>query len=154
MLALLIALFFQYFGEIFLHSLKIQNYAVTIAGGILIFLVALGMIFSGGHVEDSQKPKQEPFFVPIATPLISGPGLLAMIMFYSQLENNNLKISMAILIAWIGITAVMTGAPYLQKLLGKRGLLALEQLMGMVLALVSIEMIVKGSDQFLKTIQT
>lgn len=154
MFALMLALFFQYFGEIFLRFLKIENFAVTISGGILLMLVSLSMIFSGGHQEETTKKekKHEPFFVPIATPLIAGPGLLAMIMFYSQLENNNLKITLAILLAWIGVTAVMTSAPYLNRVLGKRGLIALEQLMGMVLAMVSFEMLVKGTVQLIKTL--
>lgn len=154
MFALLLAIFFQYCGEMFLHSLKIESYAVTLAGGFIIFLVSLGMIFSGGHPEEVQKRKTEPYFVPIATPLISGPGLLATIMLFSQKENNNLIITAAILIAWIGVTAVMVSAPYMQKFLGKRGLIALEQLMGMVLAMVSFELIVNGSAQFLKTLHT
>jgi multiple antibiotic resistance protein len=155
MFALVLALFFQYFGELFLRFLNIQNYAVTISGGVLLMFVSLSMIFSGGHQEEAvQKEKKEPFFVPIATPLVAGPGLLAMVMFYSQLENNHLKITMAILIAWIGVTAVMAAAPYLNKVMGKRGLIALEQLMGMILTMVAFELLVKGSAQFIKTFHT
>lgn len=151
-LALLLALFFQFFGEVFLGALKVHDYAVTFSGGILLFLVALNMIFvtkeEGRHVA----AKQEPFFVPIATPIISGPGLLAIIMLYSKQEANNLKISTAIILAWIGVFAVLNSAPYIQKLLGKRALIALEQLMGMVLALLAMQMIVKGAILFVKTL--
>lgn len=151
--ALLLALFFQYFGELFLNGLQIQDYAVTITGGLLLFLVAFSMLFSV-HLAETSKPQKihEPFFVPIATPIISGPGLLAVIMLKSKLEENNLKITMAILIAWIGVISVLTFAPYLQKLLGKRGLVALEQVMGMLLALVAVEMVVKGTSMFIKTL--
>lgn len=145
MFALGLALFFQYFGELFLNALHVEPFAVSITGGVLLFLVALSMIFPKNNQNDVSTPRQEPFFVPIAIPIISGPGLLATIMIFSQKENNNLKITAAILLAWIGVTLVMTFSPYLQKILGKRGLIALEQLMGMILALISMELVVKGS---------
>jgi multiple antibiotic resistance protein len=72
-----------------------------------------------------------------------------MIMLYSKEEANDLKIFFAILLAWIGVTAVLITAPYLQVFLGKRGLAALEQLMGMLLAMIAIQMIVQGSGLFL-----
>lgn len=152
--ALIIALFFQYFGEVFLGRLHIELYAVTIAGGILLTFVALGMIFTSEPPEkiNANEVKQEPFIVPIATPIISGPGLLAIIMVNASRLGDNFKISMAILIAWIGVILVLTTAPYLQKILKKRGLIALEQVMGMILAMISFEMIVSGSSMFIKAL--
>lgn len=155
MLALFLALFFQYFGEVFLNALQIKPFAVTITGGLLLFAVALSMIFSFHEsTEEAKQVKQEPFFVPIATPIISGPGLLATIMILSQRENNNFKLTMAILLAWIPVTAVMTFAPYLQKIFGKRGLAGMEQLMGMILALLSMELVVKGTAMLYHAIYT
>lgn len=152
MISLILAFFFQFFGEIFLGVLKISDYALTLTGGIVLFLVALQMIFhSPESVEDSLN-KQEPFIVPIATPLISGPGLMTMIMVSSREESNNFKISLAILVAWIGVTLVLVGSPYLQKLIGKRGMAAMEQIMGMVLGLISMNMIVNGAFLFVKTL--
>lgn len=150
--ALALALFFQYFGELFLGGLHIEDFAVTISGGLLLLLVAFSMIFSTHEESTNAKVKQEPFFVPISTPILSGPGLLAIIMMKSKLEENNLKITIAILIAWAGVIAVLTAAPYLQKILGKRGLIALEQVMGMILALVAVEMLVKGSSLFIQAL--
>jgi multiple antibiotic resistance protein len=144
--ALLLALFFQYFGELF--------YAVTLTGGTILFLTSLMMIFPKQERGDSHTLKQEPFFVPIATPLLSGAGLLTIIMLYSKQENNDFLITGAILLAWVGVLGVMAGAPYIQRIFGPRGMLALEQLMGMVLALISIEMIVKGSYLFSQTLSS
>jgi multiple antibiotic resistance protein len=149
--ALILALFFQYFGEVFLQLLHIQDYAVTLAGGVLLLIVAFSMILVISPVDDTARQmKQEPFIVPIATPIISGPGLLAVIMLKSRLAHNSLEVTFSILIAFAGVIAVLAIAPYLQKLLGKRGLIALEQVMGMVLALIAVEMIVKGSALLLK----
>lgn len=152
MIALALALFFQYFGDIFLSFLNIQAYSLTITGGFLLFVVALGMIFSVPTIEGAETIHKEPFIVPIAMPIISGPGLLATIMIFSKREQNNFKITAAILLAWIGITAVMTFSPYLQRILGKRGLAAMEQLMGMILALISLDMIIKGSGLLYQSI--
>lgn len=151
-IALLIAIFFQFFGEGFLHLIHVKDYALTLCGGILLFLVALSMIFSISASPEGLKLRQEPFIVPIATPILTGPGLMAMIMLKSVEENNNWKILGGILIAWIGIFLVLALAPYLQRLLGKRGLAALEQLMGMVLALIAVQMIVIGTNLFLNTL--
>jgi len=151
LIALLIALFFQYFGEVFLGVLHVKNFAVSITGGVLLFLVALSMIFSTEpSSSSSSEQKQEPFIVPIATPILSGPGLMAIIMLFSRQESNNLKITLAILLAWVFVLAVVAAAPYLQKLLGKRGLVALEQLMGMLLAMMSAGMILNGIKLFVE----
>lgn len=151
-IALLIALFFQFFGEMFMDVLRVKNYTVTLTGGILLFLVALNMIFSLGKTTTTETSLQEPMIVPIATPLLSGPGLLTIIMLYSNQEADNLKIFSAILLAWVGVLFVMLVAPHLQKLLGKRGMTALEQLMGLLLALMAMQMIVKGGNLFMETL--
>ena len=150
LIALVIALFFQYFGEIFLGMLHVQNFAVSITGGLLLFLVALEMIFSTGVSGTTRQQKQEPFIVPIATPILSGPGLMAIIMLYSRQEDDNFKITCAILLAWVFVLAVVGAAPYLQKFLGKKGLVALEQLMGMLLAMMSAGMILNGIRLFVE----
>lgn len=151
-IAFIIALFFQFFGELFLGMLRISSFALSLTGGSVLFIVALQMIFHKPEDPKNIQLKQEPFIVPIATPLISGPGLMTMIMVSSRAESDDFKISMAILLAWVGVMIVMVCAPYLQKLIGKRGLTALEQVMGMVLGLISMQMIVNGAKLFVKTL--
>lgn len=151
--ALLIALFFQFFGEAFLSLLKVQDYSVTLCGGILLLLTAVSMLFPVESTLSDTNLKQDPFIVPIATPLLSGPGLLTIIMLYSKQEANNFKILIAIIMSWIGVLAVMIAAPYLQRLIGKKGLIALEQVMGMILTLISMEMIVSGMRLFISKLQ-
>lgn len=147
-ISMLLAMFFLFLGETFLNCLNIQNFALTTSGGVLLFIVALKMIFSTRDERQIVGPKQAPFIVPIATPLLSGAGLLTMIMLYSKQEANDMKILLAILLAWVGVTAVLVAAPYMQIFLGKRGLAALEQLMGMLLAMIATEMIVNGFSLF------
>lgn len=152
-IALFLALFFQFFGEVFLSTLNIQNYAVTLCGGILLFIVALSMIFTKSPDIQALTPKQEPFIVPIATPILTGPGLMAIIMLQSHELNDNFLITSAILIAWVGVFLVLSIAPYMQKVLGKRGMVALEQLMGMILSFISMGLLVEGVTRFLETLQ-
>ncbi len=73
-------------------------------------------------------------------------------MIHSQLENNSLKISSAIMLAWVGVLIVLYICPYLLKRLGKAGLAALEQVMGLLLAMMATELILKGSAKFIKTL--
>jgi multiple antibiotic resistance protein len=152
MFALMLAIFFLFLGDTFLRSLKIEDYAARISGGILLFIVALQMIFSVKNDAKPEKLKQQPFLVPIATPLLSGAGLLSVILLYSKQEANDFMILGAILIAWIGVTVILVAAPFLLVFLGKKGLAAVEQLMGMLLAMISIEMIVRGTSLFLTSL--
>lgn len=149
LIALLIALFFQFFGEYFLKLINIKDYALTLTGGILLFLVSLNMIFTTEISSDGTQSKQEPFIVPIATPILTGPGLMAFIMLYSRIEPSSITVTLAILLAWVGIVGILALAPYLQRVLGERGLVALEQLMGMILSFMSMEMIVRGAYLFI-----
>ncbi len=150
LIALLLALFFQFCGEAFLTLLGLKNYMVSFCGGLLQAIVGISMIFPK-HQESSQSIRQEPFIVPIATPLLAGPGLMAMIMLYTQ-ELSVLALTSSILLAWIPITLVMGIAPYLNRLLGKRGLIVLEQIMGMLLLMIGVGMMVKGASLFVTNV--
>lgn len=151
--SLLLAIFAQYFGDFFLHLVHAENYALTLCGGILLLIVSFNMIFHDNTEESQNQTKQEPFIVPIATPLLTGAGIISIIMIKAKLVDNSLEITASILLAFAGVTAVLTVAPYLQRLIGKRGLDALEQVMGMVLALLATEMLVKGSHMFVSTLK-
>lgn len=146
--AFLIALFFQFFGEWFLKLLNIQPYAVSIAGGILLLLVAIKMIFSLKKAVDPTTQNQEPMFVPIATPLITGPACMTMIMIYANQMSSTFQMTAAIVVTWTGVAIVLISAPYMQRFFGQRGMLVLEQLMGLFLAMMGMEMIVKGLSKF------
>jgi len=147
-LALALALFFQFCGEVFLGLLYVKPYTLTYCGGILLFLVAISMIFPVPP-DEVKKMKQEPFFVPIATPLISGPGLMTVIMAKSQEIDSWWIITLAIILAWIPVTIALVGSPLMQQVLKRRGMVALEQLMGMILMLISVEMVVSATMKYL-----
>jgi small neutral amino acid transporter SnatA (MarC family) len=149
-LSLLLALFFQYFGEVFLDALMLKDYTIAICGGVLLLLIGLNLIFPDHSRYSSKVKKAEPFFVPIATPLLTGPSLLTIVMLYSRQIPSDLTVSVGLVTAWIGVGLVLLITPYLQKLLGNKGITALEQLMGMILSMISIEMLVNGLHIFLQ----
>ncbi len=142
--ALVLALFFQMFGEVFLGTLGIREYSVSICGGLLMIIIAVNMIFPTSKEAKSTHLTKEPVFVPIATPLISGPGVLTIIMLYSNTVENQLSLTIGILLSFAMVTLVLIASPYLQKILKDRGMVALEQLMGLVLWMLAINLIQKG----------
>lgn len=151
--ALVITLLFMFFGEFFLKLLQVNLYALTLTGGVVLFIIALQMIFHKPETSQGGVAKREPFIVPIAIPLITGPGLMTMIMVNSRAEMNDFKLTVALLIAWVGVIVVLVTAPYLQKLIGKRGMAAMEQVMGLVLGLISMQMLVSGTMLFVKSLK-
>jgi multiple antibiotic resistance protein len=151
LLALAIALFFQYLGTPFLNSLEIKKYTLSTCGGVLNLIVALNMIFPKPTSISTQTIKQVPILVPIATPLITGPGVMTNIMLFSAGKYTPLTLSSSILLAWVGVSIVLILAPYIYKTLGQRAMIAVEQLMGLMLAMMSVEMLVKGATLLLKS---
>lgn len=149
--ALLLCLFFEFFGDFFLDLLLVRNYTITISGGIVLFLTSLSMIFSKESNGSSGSSKQEPFIVPIATPLLAGGGLLTTVMLFSH-QVSKLTVTLALLLAWVPVIICTTCSPYLLKICGKRGLGALEQLFGMLLLMLSCNLIVNGLGAFIKSL--
>lgn len=151
--SLLLALLYLYIGDAFLKVLQIEPYSLSISGGIVIFLVALTMIFPKAQQETSTvKITREPFIVPIATPLIAGGGVFTTIIVYLKQTNDYVLMSEAIALAWIFVILITYSAAYLQKLLGKGGLIVLERLMGMLLLMMGVELIMRGTTTLINVI--
>jgi multiple antibiotic resistance protein len=150
LIALFVIICFYFIGDELMDFLKIGKDTIQIAGGIILFLICLKMIFPPPQTkEDSQKNVEEPYIVPLAIPLVAGPSVLAAVMIYADQETNNLLMIGAILLAWIGTLIILLLASKLKKILGWRGICALERLMGLILALISIEMFLSGVKDFL-----
>lgn len=150
--ALLLGFFFQFCGNAFLSILNVQSYAVSICGGTILFLSALEMIFPlrGKNGENAcEAVVKEPYIVPIATPFLAGGGLLTVVMLYSQ-QWPAVTISLAITAAWVGVFSVMMIAPYLYRLIGTKGFAILEQVMGMITVMLSLDLVVSGFGKFLQ----
>lgn len=140
--ALILMFLFQYVGEFLLTILGISKMTVEIAGGIILFLIAIRLIFSEENT--SKWGKKEPFIVPIATPLIASPSLLAIIMIFAQEIESDALVLGAIFAAWLlsAIVFFFSGAIY--SILKDKGSLALQRLMGLIVAMVAVQMLLQG----------
>lgn len=146
--SLVLMYIFLFLGEPFLNTILIEQYAVELSGGILVFLISLNMIFPVHAEEKGQKaPAKEPFVVPIATPLISGGGCFALTMILAK-QAPIANVSLAIILAWIPVIIIVVASAYLQKILGRRGLIAAEQLMGMLLMMLAVGLLLRGLHGF------
>jgi small neutral amino acid transporter SnatA (MarC family) len=141
---------FYAIGGKLLATLHIQESAVQISGGIILLLKSLKMIFPNmGHIPDNVEDKEQPFLVPIATPLLVGPSALAAIIVYSSQSTgfwNDTYIG--ICIAWLLSGVILFLASHIHHLLGDKGVNAAERLMGLVLLLLSIQMLTEGLRSF------
>lgn len=149
LIALLTIFVFYFLGNVFLRALGISEQTVKISGGIILMIISLRMIFPEKTEETYKGPEHEPFIVPLAIPLIAGPAILATVMIYSRQMLPLHYVLIAITGAWALSTVILLFAPFIQKVLGKRGILALEKLMGLILTLISIQMFLDGLGGFL-----
>jgi multiple antibiotic resistance protein len=148
--AYLVLLFFFFLGRYFLHLLGLQQETIGIAGGIVLFLIALRMIFPPETHSLAAAPEGEPFIVPLAIPLVVGPSTLAALLLLRSGPNTTMELLLAVTIAWAVTGVVLLSSNLLYKLLRERGLIALERLMGMLLVMVAVQMFMTGVAKFLR----
>ena len=152
-IALIVLLVFLFVGQYFLEWLKLRQEAVHIAGGIVLFLLALRMIFPTEKGVMGELPEGEPFIVPLAVPLLAGPSTLAMLILLARSQPDRIiDWLIAVLGAWGVTSLIMLSSGKLHKLLGMRGLIAVERLMGMVLVAISVQMLLDGITTYLKAL--
>ncbi|MGL4347984.1 MAG: MarC family protein [Chlamydiales bacterium] len=147
-MALAILLLFQFVGQGLLNLLGVKKDALLIAGGLILLIIAMRMIFppEKSTLKMTEK-KEEPFLVPLAIPLVAGPAILSAIIVYSN-EVPTLPLTFAILFAWALVTVILVSAPVLLKILKERGIVACERLMGLILILIASQMFLNGMRIF------
>ena len=154
LVALGILLIFLFFGRTLLAVMGISQPSLNVAGGILLFLIALRMVFpSGKHAHE--EVEGEPFIVPLATPLVAGPAAIAtVILLGSGSPDQWPRWLAAVTLAWAISSAVLLLSGPIARLLGTRGLIAVERLMGMLTVAIAVEMTLNGIRTFLHTLPT
>lgn len=141
---------FYFIGDWLMKFLGISDYTLRISGGIILFLIAIKMIFNENEESDTKKITKEPFIVPLAVPLVAGPAILSAVMIGGQTSSSHTITITAIVISWAISTSILLLSSFLQKKLGDRGLQACERLMGLVLILLSVQMFLDGINYFTK----
>jgi MarC family membrane protein len=148
-IAYAILLAFMLGGRTFLEWLQLSEESLAIAGGIILFLIALRMVFRHPEGLFGELPGSEPFIVPLAVPSIAGPSALATVMLMASRDPSHLAEWIAALSAAMAVTTiVLLGAPYLTRVLGERGMVAAERLMGLVLTALAVQMLLNGIRAF------
>ena len=149
-IALLIMIAFLFLGKWFLRAFGIHEYSLSIAGGIILFIISVKLVFGGGDEDPKSDPKEdEPFVVPLAIPLVAGPAALSMVMITAAQQSNKLLTLGAVIVASLINSVILMSSFPLSKLLGKRGLIAIERLTGMILILMSVDMVMGGISSFM-----
>ncbi len=152
LIALIIMLLFLFTGERILSFLNLRAETVSISGGIILFLIAIKMIFPSEESSSSGLPAgEEPFLVPLAIPLLAGPSLLATLMLMSHQYPGGMSLLIAaLLLAWAVTATILMMSGLFLRLLGAKGVNALERLMGLILIMLATQMFLDGIRAYLK----
>jgi MarC family membrane protein len=150
LIALGVLMAFLWAGKYALELMHLRQESVSIAGGIVLFLIGIRMIFPPPEGLMGEIPEGEPFIVPMAIPLVAGPSGMAAVILMGSNEPARLgEWSLALFIAWAATATILFSATYLYKWLGQRVLTAVERLMGMLLVAISVQMLMDGIATYL-----
>jgi len=149
-IAYAVLLAFMFGGDKFMHLLRLSDNALAIAGGLILFLIALRMVFPHADGVHGDTGDTGTFIVPLAIPAIAGPSALATVLLLVSREPQRVLDWVAALsIAMLVSTLVMISAQRISDWIGKRGVIALERLMGLVLTAIAVEMLLAGVERFI-----
>lgn len=151
LIALVVLMLFLWGGQYALNVMHLRQESVSIAGGIVLFLIGLRMIFPTADGVMGEVPGGEPFIVPLAVPMIAGPSGMAAVMLLGSQEPDRMGDWMlALVLAWGATAVILFSATWLKKWLGTRVLTAVERLMGMVIVAISVQMFLDGIASYLR----
>jgi small neutral amino acid transporter SnatA (MarC family) len=152
-IAFLLLLLFMFFGRHFLTALQLTEVSLRIGGSVILLLIAIRMIFPHPDGVLGRSEHGEPFIVPLAIPALAGPSALATVLLFSSTTSEEVMVHVAALAA-VGVVwlAVFLSAEKLQNKLGPQVMTAFERLMGLILTAMSVEMLLGGIREFVKTL--
>lgn len=149
--AYLVLLGFLFAGRYLMRFLQLEPETIGIAGGIILFLIAVRMVFPSAEGVMGETMEGEPFIVPLAVPLFAGPSTLAALLLLEQAAPLQMgSLLLAVTIAWAVSGGILLSSTFFYRLLGERGLIAMERLMGMILVMVAVQMTMNGVRAFMQ----
>jgi multiple antibiotic resistance protein len=152
LIALGVMVVFLFLGQYILNVLHVTQPALTAAGGVVLFLIAIRMVFPSVDTPLMESVSGEPLIVPLAIPYVAGPSVLATeLIFMSRNPEQWATWLAALLIAWAAAGIILIFSPAVRRLLGHRVLEASERLMGMVLIVIAIQMLLTGVGEALRS---
>ena len=145
LIAYVVLLGFMFVGEAFMRAMNLSEISLQMAGGVVMFLIALRMIFPPAPTEVPPMVG-EPLIVPLAIPSVAGPSALATVMLLvSQAPERRLEWIAALTLTMVLGAAILLLAERIQRLVGERVVIALERLMGLILVALSVEMMIRAT---------
>lgn len=144
-IALVVLMVVLFAGPFLLRALRISTDALHIAGGLILFLIAVKMVFGGSEQMFRDVPDGEPLIVPLAIPYVAGPSMAATLLILTgQAPARRGAWLLALVLAWGVGSVILLSATKLSERLGRRGLCAVERLMGLILTAIAVEMFLQG----------
>jgi MarC family membrane protein len=148
LIAFVVLLTFMFVGESFLRVMNLSELSLQIAGGVVLFLIALRMIFPP-PASDTVEVVGEPLIVPLAIPAVAGPSAMAtVLLLVSQAPERRMEWIGALVVTMVVGAVVLLMAERIQRWLGERVVIAVERLMGLILVAVAVEMMLRGIKSF------
>lgn len=148
-IAFFLLMAFMLGGHKFLEVMHLSQTSLSIAGGVILFMIAIRMVFPGTGGALAGEPQGEPFIVPLAIPFIAGPSALATVMLMATREPAKLGMwAVAITVTLALVTVILLLGERLQRLMGDRLMQAIERLMGLILTAMAVEMLLGGIREF------
>lgn len=147
--AYIVLLAFLFAGRYVMQLLQLDEQALSVAGGIVLFLIAIRMVFPGDKTL-ADTPEGEPFIVPLTIPLFAGPSALATLLLLEQTSPiGRYELLLAVTIAWAISGVILLSSTFFYRILREKGLMAMERLMGMVLVMLAVQMTMDGIKGFM-----
>jgi MarC family membrane protein len=136
-------------GQGFLQLMRLSERSLEVAGGVILLIIAVRMVFASGGEVYASGDGREPFIFPLAVPLLAGPSAMATVLLLASRQPERLWAWMGALTVAMAVSgAVLLAADRLRKLLGSSMVAAIEKLMGLVLTAIAVEMILAGLKQY------
>ncbi len=149
LIALGLLFLFTFAGDEVLQILGISRHIIGMAGGVLLFLISLTMIFpkSSGPTEEL---RSEPVVIPLAIPVITGPGAITTVMLFAHNTGNPWKVATAAFLAWVPSLLILLAGSLIKRILGEKGLVAVERLGGMIVCLIGIQILTRSLFEYIQ----
>lgn len=153
-IAYVILLVFMFGGQRLLDLMHLSEISLSIAGGVILFMIAIRMVFGTAEGAFGDSLDKEPFIVPLAIPFIAGPSALATVMLMVSREPaKTMTWVAAVTVVMLATAFILALADRIERLVGKRGVQAMERLMGLILTAIAVEMLLGGVQKFVQQLR-
>jgi MarC family membrane protein len=140
---------FMVAGQGFLALMHLSERSLEVAGGVILIIIAIRMIFGGGEIYGTDLRGREPLIFPLAVPLLAGPSAMATVLLLASRQPEHLAEWIGALTAAMAVSdLVLLAADRIRLVLGSQMVAAIEKLMGLVLTAVATEMILAGLKRY------